>query len=152
MTEKITNPGISYWFPHQLGAIVSAITAAGLQIAKLEDFPHSIREVEYDIFVGRSAQLPMSSLLQARKLWCGSRDDNKTLPHRHRTGVGSCCSNTPFTFRPKHEQTYRQTRYCALIRSKRERALDDIDRVRHKLSQTGLLSALRTPIPLTDKS
>ena len=58
----------NYWFPHQFGAIVSTTTAAGLQIAKLEDFPHSIREVEYDIFVGRSAQLPMSSLLQARKL------------------------------------------------------------------------------------
>jgi len=66
--EKIDNPGKSYWFPHQLGAIVSATTAAELQIAKLEDFPHSIREVEYNIFVGRSAQLPMSSLLQARKL------------------------------------------------------------------------------------
>ena len=65
--EKIANPGKSYWFPHQLGAIVSAITAAGLQIAKLEEFPHSIREVEYDIFAGRSAQLPMSYLLQARK-------------------------------------------------------------------------------------
>jgi len=52
---------------HQLGAIVSAITAAGLQIAKLEEFPHSIREVEYDIFAGRSAHLPMSYLLQARK-------------------------------------------------------------------------------------
>ena len=69
MTEKNYQPRKkSLWFPHQLGAIVSATTAAELQIAKLEDFPHSIREVEYDIFVGRSAQLPMSSLLQARKL------------------------------------------------------------------------------------
>ena len=66
--KKNTNPGKSYWFPHQLGASVSATTAAELQIAKLENFPHSIREVEYDIFVGRSAQLPMSSLLQAQKL------------------------------------------------------------------------------------
>ena len=65
--EKIANPGKSYWFPHQLGAIISTTIAAGLQIAKLEEFPHSIREVEYDIFAGQSAQQPMCYLLQALK-------------------------------------------------------------------------------------
>ena len=41
--------------------------AAGLRIERLEEFPHSNREAEYDIYEARPAQLPMCYTLIARK-------------------------------------------------------------------------------------
>lgn len=56
----------SYWFPHTMGAIVSAVAAAGLRIERLEEHPHHNREVEYDLFEGQAAQLPLCYTLTAR--------------------------------------------------------------------------------------
>ncbi|GHG87444.1 class I SAM-dependent methyltransferase [Pseudodonghicola xiamenensis] len=56
-----------YWFIHTLGDIVTASIAAGLDLLRLEEFPHSIREPEYDIYAGREAQLPMSYCMVSRK-------------------------------------------------------------------------------------
>lgn len=55
----------SYWFSHPMGAIVTAIAQAGLRIERLEEFPHSNREVDFDIYEGRAAQLPMCFVLTA---------------------------------------------------------------------------------------
>ncbi len=57
----------SYWFIHPLGAIVTACARAGLGIVELTEFPHTIREPEYDLYEGRDAQVPMSYCLVARK-------------------------------------------------------------------------------------
>lgn len=57
----------SYWFIHPLGAIVTACIQAGLKLVELTEYPHSIREPEYDIYAGRSAQVPMSYSLVALK-------------------------------------------------------------------------------------
>ena len=57
----------SHWFIHTLGAIVQASLDAGLTLTRLEEFPHSIREVDYDIYHGQEAQVPMSFLLSAVK-------------------------------------------------------------------------------------
>lgn len=57
----------SYWFIHPLGEIVSACVAAGLQIEQLTEYPHSNREVEYDQYQGREAQLPLCYTLVVRK-------------------------------------------------------------------------------------
>lgn len=57
---------VSYWFIHSLGEIVTACVQAGLGLEKLVEHPHSNREVDYDIYAGRTAQLPMSYTLVAR--------------------------------------------------------------------------------------
>lgn len=57
-----------YWFLHSLGQIVSSCAAAGLAITSLKEFGYSIREPEYDIYEGREAQIPMSFLLQVKKI------------------------------------------------------------------------------------
>ena len=59
-------PAFSY-FKTQPHVESGLITYDEAKITKLEEFPHSIREVEYDIFAGQSAQLPMCYLLQALK-------------------------------------------------------------------------------------
>lgn len=56
----------SYWFIHTLGEIVTACAQAGLQIERLTEHPHSIREVEYDQYRNREAQLPLCYTLVAR--------------------------------------------------------------------------------------
>lgn len=56
-----------YWFLHTMGEIVTASVQAGLQIMSLTEYPHSIREPEYDIYEGRAAQVPMSYSLVAVK-------------------------------------------------------------------------------------
>ncbi|MHC0051898.1 class I SAM-dependent methyltransferase [Actibacterium sp. D379-3] len=58
---------VSYWFIHTMGGIVTACAAAGLAIERLTEHPHSNREVEYDIYQGREAQLPMCYTLVVRK-------------------------------------------------------------------------------------
>jgi SAM-dependent methyltransferase len=58
----------SYWFIHPLGEIVTACVQAGLTLDRLIEHPHSNREVDYDIYAGRTAQLPMSYTLVARAL------------------------------------------------------------------------------------
>jgi SAM-dependent methyltransferase len=57
-----------YWFIHTLGQIVKSCAEAGLAIRSLKEFGYSIREPEYDVYEGREAQIPMSYLLQARKM------------------------------------------------------------------------------------
>jgi SAM-dependent methyltransferase len=58
----------SYWFAHPLGAIVTAIAAAGLRIESLTEHPHSNREIEFDKYQNQPAQLPLSYTLIAK---CG---------------------------------------------------------------------------------
>ena len=58
---------IGYWFQHTLGDIVTACANAGLRIAELTEYPHSNREPQYDIYQGRSAQIPMCYCLVATK-------------------------------------------------------------------------------------
>ena len=74
VTEMITYDGLKhgrgetgYWFIHPLGDIVTAITRGGLQLMQLKEFPHTIREPEYDIYEGRTAQIPMSFCVVAQK-------------------------------------------------------------------------------------
>lgn len=50
---------VSWWFPHSMGDIVTAAIGAGLALDRLTEYPHSNREVEYDIYEGRNAQVPM---------------------------------------------------------------------------------------------
>lgn len=57
-----------YWFIHPLGDIVTACARAGLRIVELQEFGHTIREPEYDIYEGCEAQIPMSYCLVARKV------------------------------------------------------------------------------------
>lgn len=57
----------SYWFNHSFSTIVNACVSAGLQIERLDEYPHSNREVDYDLYENQEAQLPMCYLLQARK-------------------------------------------------------------------------------------
>lgn len=57
----------SYWFAHPMGAIVTAIAAAGLRMERLTEHPHSNREVDYDRYEGQTAQLPLCYTLIARK-------------------------------------------------------------------------------------
>jgi SAM-dependent methyltransferase len=57
----------SYWYFHTMGDIVTGCVKAGLQIAELVEYPHSNREVDYEIYVGRQAQLPLCYSLVAVK-------------------------------------------------------------------------------------
>jgi len=57
----------SYWHFHTMGAIVTGCASAGLQTAELTEFAHSNREVDYDIYVGNEAQLPLCYTLTAVK-------------------------------------------------------------------------------------
>ena len=57
----------SYWFIHTLGEIVSACAGAGLVIERLTEHPHCNREVEYEKYQQRTAQLPLCYTLVARK-------------------------------------------------------------------------------------
>lgn len=57
----------SHWFIHTLGTIMQASLDAGLALTGLTEFPHSIREVDYDIYENQPAQIPMSFLMQAVK-------------------------------------------------------------------------------------
>ncbi len=73
-TESITYDGSgteggpeAHWFPHTLSAIVQAALDAGLSLNTLREFPHSIREVDYDVYTNQQAQLPMSYLMRATR-------------------------------------------------------------------------------------
>lgn len=57
----------SYWHIHTLGAIVTASLDAGLILQRLEEHPHSNREVDYDRYSDQAAQLPMSFTLVAQR-------------------------------------------------------------------------------------
>lgn len=74
LTQAITYDGEdhgkvdpSYWFIHPLGEIVTASIQAGLRLQELTEYPHSIREPEYDVYADRTAQVPMSYSLIALK-------------------------------------------------------------------------------------
>lgn len=73
-TEAITYDGTapgeiseSHWFIHRLGEVVQSAINADLALHTLREYPHSIREVDYDIYEGQNAQIPMSFLLRASK-------------------------------------------------------------------------------------
>ncbi|AQS50296.1 SAM-dependent methyltransferase (plasmid) [Thioclava nitratireducens] len=75
VTEAITYDGedhgegeTGYWFIHPLGEIITACAQSGLGIIELREYGHTIREPKYDIYEGRSAQIPMSYCLVARKV------------------------------------------------------------------------------------
>lgn len=59
-----------YWFVHTLGEVVTGCVQAGLSIARLQEHGHSNREVEYDIYAGKGAQIPMCYTLVARRGAC----------------------------------------------------------------------------------
>ena len=70
ITYDGTDPGPvpeNHWFVHTLSAIVQASLNAGLRLDRLNEFPHSIREVDYDIYEDQEAQIPMSFLMCATK-------------------------------------------------------------------------------------
>lgn len=56
-----------HWFIHTLGGIVQDALDAGLHIEGLQEFAHSIREVDYDIYENRAAQIPLILMLRASK-------------------------------------------------------------------------------------
>lgn len=60
-------PDPSYWFSHTLAAIFGGCLAADLSIADFQEYPHSNREVDFDIYCDQPAQLPMCFSLIARK-------------------------------------------------------------------------------------
>ena len=57
----------THWFIHTISAIVQSCLNAKLTLIGLQEFPHSIREVDYDIYADQTAQVPMSYLLSATK-------------------------------------------------------------------------------------
>ena len=57
----------SYWYFHTMGEIVSGCVRAGLQIVELVAYPHSNREVDYDIYLDNDAQLPLCYTLVATR-------------------------------------------------------------------------------------
>lgn len=57
----------SYWQFHTMATIITGCVKAGLQIAELHEYPHSNREVDYDIYLGNAAQLPLCYTLIATK-------------------------------------------------------------------------------------
>lgn len=59
--------GVSYWFVHKLGDIVTACIEAGLRVDRLTEHAHSNREADFDIYCGRDAQLPMCFTMVATK-------------------------------------------------------------------------------------
>lgn len=72
-TQTITYDGLDhgtgetgYWFIHPLGEIVTACVQGGFGIVSLKEFGHTIREPEYDVYEGRSAQIPMSYCMVAK--------------------------------------------------------------------------------------
>lgn len=57
----------SYWFTHGFADIVMGVLGAGLTLDHLREYPHSNREVDYDIYEGRAARIPMCYSLIATK-------------------------------------------------------------------------------------
>jgi SAM-dependent methyltransferase len=72
--ESITYDGSSggetaptYWFVHRIGQILNALIGAGFVLRRMDEYPHSNREAEYDLYEGQEAQLPMCYTLLADK-------------------------------------------------------------------------------------
>lgn len=59
---------VSYWFAHRMGQVISAVAGAGLRIERLQEHPHCNREVAYEQYENRAAQLPLCYVLTARKI------------------------------------------------------------------------------------
>lgn len=55
-----------YWFVHTLGEIVTACVQSDLRLLRLTEHPHLNREVEYAVYEGRQAQLPLCYTLVAQ--------------------------------------------------------------------------------------
>jgi SAM-dependent methyltransferase len=73
-TQSITYDGKNtdgapetHWFIHTLSHIVQSVLDADMSLGRIEEYPHSIREVEYDIYTDLAAQLPLSFLLTATR-------------------------------------------------------------------------------------
>ena len=63
---KDERPGpTSYWYVHTLGSVVSGAIAAQMQIAHLQEYPHSNREELYDQYEHQAAQLPLCFTMTA---------------------------------------------------------------------------------------
>lgn len=54
-----------YWFVHTLGEIVTACVESGMRLERLEEHAHHNREVDYDLYEHRAAQMPLSYTLIA---------------------------------------------------------------------------------------
>lgn len=65
--EKASAAPASYWFTHRLGEIINACIQAGLCIDSIDEYPHSNRESEYDLYTSQNAQLPMCFTLTAHR-------------------------------------------------------------------------------------
>ncbi|WP_323780081.1 class I SAM-dependent methyltransferase [Leisingera sp.] len=57
----------SYWFSYKMSDIVMGLIHAGMDITRFEEFPHSNREAEFEVYQNRQAQLPMSFTMVAGK-------------------------------------------------------------------------------------
>lgn len=57
----------SYWFSYSIGTILNACMAANLSLTDFQEYPHSNREVDFDIYQNQTAQLPMCYSLIAQK-------------------------------------------------------------------------------------
>lgn len=57
----------SYWFNHSLGTIVTACGQNNMFVTQLREYPHSNREVDYDIYRDQQAQLPLCYTLVASR-------------------------------------------------------------------------------------
>ncbi len=57
----------SYWYIHTLADIFTACLGAGLVIEVFQEYPHSNREVEYDIYQDHAPQIPMCYSLKAQR-------------------------------------------------------------------------------------
>jgi len=56
-----------YWFNHPFHSIINGCIDSGLSIDRLNEYAHSNREVEYDIYRDQEIQLPMCFSLIASK-------------------------------------------------------------------------------------
>jgi SAM-dependent methyltransferase len=79
-TQSITYDGTvaggapeAHWFPHTLSVIIQSAIDAGLILNRFAEYPHSIREVDYDIYQNRAAQVPMSFMLCATRAQAAAR-------------------------------------------------------------------------------
>ncbi len=56
-----------YWHIYTVGDILNACIKSGLIIEEFTEYPHTIRETDYDIYKDQVAQLPMCYALVAKK-------------------------------------------------------------------------------------
>jgi SAM-dependent methyltransferase len=57
----------SYWHVHKAGDIINAAIGAGMVVEEFNEYAHSVREVDFDIYLEQEAQMPLCFSLVARK-------------------------------------------------------------------------------------